>query len=96
MQTIILYKYTRADGGTTTSTTMPDVEYTLMYRIAAEDGYMLTKNGKDLFYCVDVENKEGWYEIKDVESLTLEERIVALEAQLTAMETAYTEGVNNA
>ena len=42
MQTIVLYRYTRVDGGTTVSTEKPDTEYTETSRLIANDGYILT------------------------------------------------------
>jgi hypothetical protein len=63
MQIIKLYKYTRADGGTTISPNKPDVEYTEMYRLVADEGKALTKDGEEYTPCVDVETEEGWYEV---------------------------------
>ena len=63
MQTITLYKYTRADGGVTVSPIKPDCEYTEMYRLIADEGKVLTQDGVDTTTCVDVESVEGWYEV---------------------------------
>lgn len=63
MQTIILYKYIRADGGVTVSPIKPDCEYTEMYRLVADEGKVLTQDGVDTTTCVDVESVEGWYEV---------------------------------
>ena len=64
MQTITLYKYKRADGGTTVSPNKPSGEYTEMYRLVADEGKVLT-NGKDATTCADVESVEGWSEIDE-------------------------------
>ena len=64
MQVINLYKYTRADGGTTVSTVKPDCDYTPMYRLIAADGYALSKDGGSASPCVDTEDKEGWSEVQ--------------------------------
>lgn len=63
MQAITLYKYEREGGGTTVSPVKPDVEYTELYRLIADEGKALTQDGEKLFPCVDVESVEGWYEV---------------------------------
>lgn len=62
MQRITLYKYTRADGGTTVSPVKPDCEYTEMVRLVADEGKALT-NGETVTACVDTDSTEGWTEI---------------------------------
>ena len=63
MQTITLYKYERADGGTTISPMKPDCEYTEMYRLVADEGKELTQDGVNTTVCTDVETPDGWYEV---------------------------------
>lgn len=63
MQIINLYRYTRPDGGVSTSPVKPDVEYTEMFRLVADEGKMLTQNGTDLCGCTDVNSVESWYEV---------------------------------
>jgi hypothetical protein len=63
MQIINLYKYTRKDGGTTVSPIKPNTEYTEMYRLIADDGKVLTKDGENFTTCVDTDTAEGWYEV---------------------------------
>ena len=74
MQTKPLYKYTRADGGVTISPTQPDVEYTQMYRLIADEGSEIT-NGQITTTCIDVVSFEGWHdaydEITDTEALQI-------------------------
>ena len=75
MQTKPLYKYTRADGGVTVSPTKPDVEYTQMYRLIADEESEIT-NGQITTTCIDVESPEGWNdadadEITDTEALQI-------------------------
>lgn len=65
MQTIKLYKYTRADGGVTVSPVEPDCEYEEMVRLVADEGKMLTKDGENLTSCVDTETADGWYEVDE-------------------------------
>ena len=62
MQKIILYRYTRTDGGMTNSHVKPDCDYTVRYRLIAYDGKTLT-NGTNTTYCVDVDSVDGWTEI---------------------------------
>lgn len=62
MQKITLYKYTRADGGTTVSPVKPECEYTEMVRLVADEGKALT-NGETVTSCVDTDSAEGWTEI---------------------------------
>lgn len=64
MQIITLYKYKRADGGITVSPTKPDVEYTEMFRLVADEGKVLTK-GEAVTSCIDTDTIEGWEEIDE-------------------------------
>lgn len=64
MQTINLYRYTRPDGGVTVSTVQPDIEYTALYRLVADEGMLLT-NGITTTLCVDTEDISKWSEIVD-------------------------------
>jgi hypothetical protein len=73
MQTITLYKYNREGGGVTVSPVKPDVEYTEMYRIIADEGKALTQNGEELYSCLDVASVEGWYEVDDPNYEPIEE-----------------------
>lgn len=66
MEIINLYKYTREDGGTTVSPVKPNIEYTEMFRLIADEGKELI-NGDVRTPCIDVEHIEGWTEI-DAES----------------------------
>lgn len=66
MEIINLYKYTRADGGTTVSPVKPNIEYIEMFRLIADEGKELM-NGDVRIPCIDVEHIEGWTEI-DAES----------------------------
>lgn len=64
MQTINLYRYTRGDGGITTSPVKPQGEYTEMYRLIADEGKAMT-DGTKVAPCVDVSSVDGWHEIDD-------------------------------
>jgi hypothetical protein len=63
MQIINLYKYERADGGITVSPNKPDVAYTEMYRLVADEGKVLTNDGEHFTSCADVDSIDGWYEV---------------------------------
>lgn len=75
MKTIKLYKYVRADGGTTISPIKPEaeVEYTEMSRLVADEGKLLT-NGDYLTSCIDVYSSEGWDEIDDPNAKVVEQK----------------------
>ena len=62
MQTITLYRYTRPDGGISVSPIKPNVEYTEMVRLIADEGKALT-DGTNTTMCIDVSSIEGWTEI---------------------------------
>ena len=71
MQKIPLYSYIRPDGGETVSTTKPDAEYTELYRMVADDGYILT-DGETFTHCIDTDNPSAWYEVVDTENTMTE------------------------
>lgn len=58
-----LYKYKRLDGGVTVSVNQPDVSYDVMYRIIADNGKLVTRNGNDDYSVIDTDYDYGWYEI---------------------------------
>ena len=62
MQKITLYKYQRVDGGTTVSTVKPECDNTIMYRLVADEGKILT-NGETTACCVDTDTVDMWTEI---------------------------------
>lgn len=61
MQIIALYRYTRPDGGISVSPIKPNVEYTEMVRLIADEGKTLT-DGTNTTTCIDVSSTEGWTE----------------------------------
>lgn len=68
MKIIKLYCYERDGGGVTVSPVEPDVPYTEMYRLVADDGMELT-NGEITSSCVDTETIEGWEEVPALEEV---------------------------
>ena len=73
MQIINLYRYTRPDGGVTVSPVRPEGEYEPMYRLVADEGMALTKDGENLTSCADVESTEGWHEVESAEGEATEQ-----------------------
>ena len=66
MKIVKLYKYFRADGGVTVSSNKPDIEYSEMFRLIADEDKVLT-NGTYTTACIDVDSVEGWEEIPNPE-----------------------------
>lgn len=58
-----LYRYERADGGITISPNKPDCEYTELVRIIADEGKVVTKDGKDVYCVIDADSADGYYEV---------------------------------
>lgn len=58
-----LYLYEREEGKFTVSTEKPDCEYSLRYRLIADEGKELTKDGENFTSCIDVDSTEGWEEV---------------------------------
>lgn len=69
MQIIELYRYIRPNGGATVSPIKPDTDYELRYRLIADEGMALTKDGI-ITTCVDVVSADGWTEIEHEEGVT--------------------------
>lgn len=80
MQIKNLYRYARDGGGVTTSPEMPEKDYTLMYRIIADENKAVTKNGADLYPAIDTDSAEGWYEVDAPADELTEENIVSISA----------------
>lgn len=82
MQKIILYRYKRPDGGTTIGPNEPDqgTEYTMLYRIIADEGKALTDGTDFTTPCIDVDDISGWYEIDEPIPEPVEEEISDSEA----------------
>lgn len=62
MQKMTLYRYVREDGGISVSPIRPDVPYTELTRLVAEENRYLT-DGKQTAVCVDTDHPEAWQEI---------------------------------
>ena len=65
-----VYKYKRNDGGITVSPDKPEGEYTEAYRISADEGKVLTKDGIELYGVIDTDTTDGWYEVDSPEEVT--------------------------
>lgn len=59
-----IYRTTRADGGTTVSPVEPMGEHSVLFRVIADEGKAVTKDGVNLYACLDVENAAGFYEVE--------------------------------
>ncbi len=64
MQIIPLYRYNRDGGGVTVSPVKPNVQYTVLYRLVADEGKALTQDGVSTCDCIDTDYIESWYEIE--------------------------------
>lgn len=62
MQKLTLYRYTRPDGGISVSPIMPEVEYSVLYRLIADDGKELI-DGVNHATCVDTATPDAWTEV---------------------------------
>ena len=65
MEIKTVYRYEREPGKVTVSTEKPDVEYVETYRVIADEGMAVTRNGEDLYSVVDTDIKDGWTEIPE-------------------------------
>lgn len=65
MQIKTLYRFIRADGGTTVSPIAPNGNYTILFRIIADEGMAVTKDGQTLYSVIDTEAIEGYYEVEN-------------------------------
>lgn len=65
MQYKVLYRFKRANGGITVSLIKPNCEYTELFRIIADEGKLVTKDGENLYSVIDVDSTEGYYEVED-------------------------------
>ena len=59
-----LYCYERETGKITHSPEKPDREYSLRFRLIADEDKELTKDGENFTTCIDVDSTEGWYEVE--------------------------------
>lgn len=67
MQTILLYRYTRSDGGVSVSPAKPKGDYEELYRLVADEGMVLT-DGENYAACADTATPERWTEVPDPEA----------------------------
>lgn len=58
-----LYCFEREKGKITVSTEKPDCDYSLRYRLIADEGMELTDGDGTFTPCTDVDSVEGWYEV---------------------------------
>lgn len=65
MQIKPLYEFKRADGGVTRSLEKPTGDYAELYRIIADEGKAVSKDGEKLFCVIDTDNPDEYYEADD-------------------------------
>lgn len=58
-----LYCYEREEGKVTVSTEKPEGDYSLRFRLIADEDKVLIKDGENFTTCIDVDSTEGWYEV---------------------------------
>ena len=58
-----LYHYEREVGKITVSLEKPECDYTVKFRLIADEGKELTKDGENFTTCIDVDSAEGLYEV---------------------------------
>ena len=64
-----MYRYEREPGKVTVSTEKPEnKEYTETYRVIADDGKLVTKDGENFFICTDVDDCTEYYEVEQEEN----------------------------
>lgn len=63
MQKIILYRFSRPDGGITVSPVKPEGDYTELTRLVADEGMTLS-DGESTTFCVDTDKPSEWSEIE--------------------------------
>lgn len=61
-----LYRYKRENGGVTVSPEKPQGDCEELVRIVAEENKLITKDGVNMFSCIDTDTAEGWYEVEAV------------------------------
>ena len=65
MEIVNLYKYEDSNGFVVTPIKRNDTDIPSGYRLIADDGKALTKDGINLCPAVDTDITEGWYEVID-------------------------------
>lgn len=63
-----LYGYRRKSGGITVSTDKPGCEYFVLYRLMADEGNMISKDGEIIGEVADCESVDGYVEVAQEEA----------------------------
>lgn len=58
-----LYRFEEEEGKITVSPKKPECDYTIKYRLIADEGKMLTNDDETFVSCIDVDSPEGYYEV---------------------------------
>lgn len=67
-----LYRFEREGGGVTVSPSKPDTEFSVLYRIIADKGKVITKDNISFYSVIDTESAEGWREVDATEGAEAE------------------------
>jgi hypothetical protein len=63
METKTLYRVKRNDGGISYTLLRPNGSYTEKFRLVAEYGKVLTRDGITFYTVIDTDSLAGWYEV---------------------------------
>lgn len=77
-----LYRYVRPDGGFNVSPVEPGVDYTILHRIIADEGKVVSRDGINFYGVIDTESAEGWLEYDNPEEEITDEDYIAALARL--------------
>jgi hypothetical protein len=75
MRTIKLFRTTK-NGRTTVSPIEPSDDYTITYRVIADE-YMAITNGSAVRECVDTDTPEEWHDCESADERTDEDALTA-------------------
>jgi hypothetical protein len=67
MQIKELYRYFREGGGTNVSPTKPECDYTILFRVIADEDKLITKDGENFCTVIDTDDVNEWYEVEPQE-----------------------------
>lgn len=74
MRVINLYRFLRPNGGTTVSLEKPDANYSILYRVIADEGNTLVLPNGEKTFCADVDDTTGITEEPYIEDLIEQSR----------------------
>lgn len=66
MKVIVLYQHTNKNGETFLLPFRPCAKWVMVLRLIADEGKMLTHDGKYLYSTMDVGTSYRWYEVDEI------------------------------